>query len=78
MNNVSLVLTAILLIAMALMMAPNVIALNRGKMLRSAALWLAIFAALGLIYKNFGPGRSQAPVVESKPATEQNFTPPTD
>ncbi|MDD4616758.1 MAG: hypothetical protein PHW76_06575 [Alphaproteobacteria bacterium] len=40
---------------------PNIFALNRGKNLQNIALWLAIFAGLAVIYKNFGP-ESPAPL----------------
>jgi hypothetical protein len=55
MNRVSLVLTALLMISIMIMMSPGVLALNRGKILQTIALWLAIFLGLALIYKNFGP-----------------------
>ncbi len=55
MSTTSLVLSVIMTVAFTLMMAPSVIAMNRGKTLRNIAIWLAVFAGLGLIYKNFGP-----------------------
>lgn len=77
MNQVSLALTAVLMLAMALMMLPSVIAMNRGKMLRNIAAWLAIFALLGLAYKTFGPGREAQPP-GGQPVIDQNSTPPSD
>jgi hypothetical protein len=56
MNKMSMILSAILLGGMVIFYAPNIFALNRGHILRNIALWLAIFAGLGLIYQNFGPG----------------------
>jgi len=77
MNKVSLVLSAILMLALVVIIAPNIIAMNRGKTLRNIALWLAIFAGLALIYQTFGPGSknqlfSMPGVVqdESTPASE--------
>jgi hypothetical protein len=49
-------MTALLLLALVLVMGPGVLALNRGHILRNAAIWLAIVLALALLYRNFGPG----------------------
>lgn len=56
MNKTTMILSAVMLLAMIVVIAPNIISANRGKMLRNIALWLAIFTGLSLIYKNFGPG----------------------
>jgi hypothetical protein len=56
MNKITLVLTALLLLAMVIVMAPNVIAMSRGKTLRNIALWLAIFLGLAIVYRTAGPG----------------------
>jgi hypothetical protein len=51
MNKLSLALTGIMLLGLVAFMAPNIFALNRGNALRNIALWLAIFAGLGLLYQ---------------------------
>ena len=51
MNKITIALTALMLLALALIMAPNILALNRGKILRNVAIWLAIFVGLGLLYQ---------------------------
>jgi hypothetical protein len=56
MNRASLILTALMMISLTLFIAPGVFALNRGKILQTIAMWLAIFLGLALVYKNFGPG----------------------
>lgn len=56
MNKITMALTALMLLALAFIMAPNILALNRGKVLRNIAAWLAIFVVLGLVYQLFGPG----------------------
>jgi len=56
MNKISLALSAILTLALVVIIAPNIFAMNQGKILRNIAIWLAIFVGLGLIYQNFGPG----------------------
>ena len=50
-----MLLSIVLTVALAILFIPNILALNRGKILRNIALWLAIFTALALVYKNFGP-----------------------
>ncbi len=54
MNKFSLLLTALMTLSMVFILAPSVFAMNRGKVLRNIAIWLAIFVALGYIYQNFG------------------------
>ncbi len=55
MSHASLILTALMMLSLTVFMAPGVLAMNRGKVLQTIALWLAIFFGLALIYKNFGP-----------------------
>lgn len=55
MNNISVILSVLITLALVVVIAPNIIAMNRGKALRNIALWLAAFLLLGLIYQNFGP-----------------------
>lgn len=63
MSHTSMILSGLLLVAVIIFFAPNIIALNRGRVMRNIALWLAIFLALALIYQNFGPG-SDHPLFE--------------
>ena len=56
MSHLSMIMSAIMMLAMVIFMAPGIFALNRGHILRNMALWLAIFLGLTLIYQNFGPG----------------------
>ena len=55
MSHTSMILSALMSIAMLIFIAPNIFALNRGHILRNVALWLAIFLGLALFYQNFGP-----------------------
>jgi ABC-type nickel/cobalt efflux system permease component RcnA len=55
MSKTSLILSILMTVAFALLIAPGVFAMNHGKVLRNIALWLVIFTGLALIYKNFGP-----------------------
>ena len=63
MNRVSLLLGALMMLCMVVLIAPGILALNHGKILRNTALWLAVFLGLGLMYKNFGPD-SPHPLVQ--------------
>ena len=55
MNKLPVLLAALVTAAMIALIAPNVIASNRGKILRNIAIWLAIIVALALVYKFFAP-----------------------
>ncbi|MDD3029920.1 MAG: hypothetical protein PHS57_06555 [Alphaproteobacteria bacterium] len=55
MSHTSMILSSLLIVALLLFVAPNIFAINRGRILRNIALWLAIFLGLALIYKSFGP-----------------------
>lgn len=62
MSHVTIILVSLLMLALVAIMAPNIIAFNRGKILRNIAIWLAILVILGLVYQNFGP-ESQMPLL---------------
>lgn len=51
MDNISVVLVVLMGLVLSLMLAPNVIAMNRGKSLRNMAIWLAIFLGLTILYR---------------------------
>ena len=55
MNRVTLILFALMLISITIFWSPGILAMNRGKILQTTALWLAIFLGVTLFYKNFGP-----------------------
>jgi hypothetical protein len=88
MHNLGITLTALMLLGLVIFMAPNILALNRGKALRNIAIWLAVFVVLAFLYQNFGPGRGAPMQTQSgvtheqpspaiaKPADNQGFTPP--
>lgn len=56
MDNVTLALSSIVMIALVIMIAPNILRRNKGVALRNAALWIGIFCLLALAYKHLGPG----------------------
>ncbi|MDE1900091.1 MAG: hypothetical protein KGI37_00410 [Alphaproteobacteria bacterium] len=75
MSHTSMILSALMTIAMLIFIAPNIFALNRGHILRNMALWVAIFLGLALIYKNVGPD-SPHPLF-ALPDAMQNMQPAT-
>ena len=58
MSTVSIILTCLLTLTLAIMLAPSIFAINRGRILRNIAAWLAIIVALALIYQNFQPDKN--------------------
>ncbi len=76
MDKVSLVLSGLLSLALVILIAPGILARNRGRVLRNIALWVAIFLGLALFYKHLGPGRQDAyPAASSSAETP---APPND
>jgi hypothetical protein len=55
MSHTTMILSALMGLAMVIFIAPNIFAMNRGHILRNIALWLAIFLGLAIFYENFGP-----------------------
>jgi hypothetical protein len=94
MNKVTLILSALLMLAMVLVLAPNVFAMSRGKTLRNVALWLGVFLALAIFYRTVGPGSPHplfnlpdamtamhgTPAENANPGADNNpgYTPPKD
>jgi len=66
MNTLQLVLSALFVLTIVVLIAPGVLAMNRGKMLRNIALWLAIMLGLALIYTNIKPKTNLAPPQQDK------------
>lgn len=55
MDQTTQILSGLFGVAIVLIMAPSVFALNRGTILRNSALWIAIFLGLAIAYKLVGP-----------------------
>lgn len=70
MDKISIALSALVSVALVIMIAPGILSRQQGKGLRNAALWVAIFLCLALFYRHFGPGASQlaAPQEPAAPA----------
>ncbi len=84
MNTVSIVLTSLLTVTLVVLIAPSVLAMNRGRVLRNIALWLAIALGLALFYQTFGPFETarfarqtlQEPESEAESLPDPAFLPP--
>ncbi len=87
MHNIEVTLTALMLLGLVIFLAPNVLARNRGKILRNIAIWLAVFVVLAFVYKTFGPGHGMggfSGAMQEQPPPDSNnnnngnqgFTPP--
>jgi hypothetical protein len=50
-----MIISGLILVALVLFVSPSIIAINRGRILRNVALWLALFLGLALFYQTFGP-----------------------
>jgi len=57
MDRFSMILSALLVLTLLVVVSPGILAMNRGKILRNIALWLALALGLALIYQTFGPGK---------------------
>ena len=55
MDQVTIWLGIIWMVTMSVLVLPSVVRMNQGKMIRNAALWLAIVFGLALFYRVFGP-----------------------
>jgi len=75
MNRTSLLLTSLMFASIAIFMTPDIIAMNRGKVLQTIALWLAIMLGLAVFYKNFGP-ESQHPLFKDPNGYSREAQPP--
>lgn len=69
MSHTSMILSALMTMTLVVLFAPNIFAMNRGRILRNIALWLAVFLGLALIYQNFGPG-SEHPLFSTPDALQ--------
>jgi hypothetical protein len=60
MDTTTQILSGLFGIAIVLLIAPRVLAVNQGNILRNMALWVAIFLGLAIAYKTVGPGANLA------------------
>ncbi len=72
MDKTTQILSALFGVAIVLMLAPSVFALNRGKILRNIALWVAIFLGLAVAYKTVGPGKEGLPLMDGQTSSQES------
>jgi|GEM_PF-1967461 len=91
MSTTSIVLSALLTVTLLIIIAPSILAMNRGRILQNIAIWLAIMLVLALAYQNFGPGKDSPmnfttgaenpdaaapPAPNAPPSGDQGYVPP--
>lgn len=55
MNQATLWLSLLMMVVMTILIAPPVLRMNQGKIIRNGAIWVAIVVGLALFYNVFGP-----------------------
>lgn len=55
MDQATLWLSLLIMVVMTILIAPPILRLNQGKIVRNTAIWLGIVLALALFYRVFGP-----------------------
>ena len=78
MDTTSQILSGLFGIAIVILIAPRILAVNQGKILRNTALWVAIFLGLALAYRIVGPGRFEDPTQAASITQAQNPNDPAD
>ena len=68
------IISAIIGTGIVIMLAPRVLASNRGVMLRNIAIWVGIFLLLALAYRSIGPGAGVIEQAGSQATTSQQQT----
>jgi len=76
MDTVTLILSGLFTLALLIMISPSIFRINKGKILKSTALWLAIFLALGIAYQTIGPGKDAPLMPPSEEAVPNQDAPP--
>ncbi|MBP7253770.1 MAG: hypothetical protein KBA75_09845 [Alphaproteobacteria bacterium] len=55
MDQATIWLSLLMMVVMTIVVAPPVLRMNQGKIIRNAAIWVAIVVGLALFYNVFGP-----------------------
>jgi hypothetical protein len=55
MDQATLWLSLLMMAVMTILIAPPVLRMNQGKIIRNTAIWLAVVVGLALVYRVFGP-----------------------
>lgn len=83
-SNTTMIVSGIVMTGMVLLIAPRVLAANKGVALRNIALWIGIFLLMALAYKTVGPGKdlplagdimtAEEKIVEIRPTEADGFS----
>lgn len=65
------IISAIIGTGIVIMIAPRVLASNRGVMLRNIAIWVGVFLLLALAYRSIGPGANLVEQAGTEPTVSQ-------
>lgn len=60
MDQATLWLSLLMMAVMTILIAPPILRMNQGKIIRNAAIWVAIVLGLALFYHAFGPFKTVA------------------
>lgn len=66
------IIAALVGAGVVIMIAPRVLARNKGRILQNIAIWVGIFLLLALAYKTVGPGKNQSTTQELTAAEQPN------
>ncbi len=64
MDNISMILSGLLLTTFLILLGPSVLRMNKGRVLQNIALWVAIFCVIGIAYRTVGPGKDLSPAMD--------------
>jgi len=85
MDSVGQIISGLIGVGIVLMIAPRVLAANKGKILRNIAIWIGIFLVLALVYQTYGPGKlegqqagNESPQSTEQPTSSRTTDEPTD
>ncbi|MGE4351278.1 MAG: hypothetical protein AB7E52_03725 [Bdellovibrionales bacterium] len=78
MDTTGQILSGLFGIAMVILLAPRIFALNQGVALRNIALWVAIFLGLAVAYHVIGPGKNMPVSASIQSEQGSTATPPAD
>jgi len=80
MDTITQIISGLIGVAIVIMIAPRILAVNQGKILQNIAIWVGIALILALIYQTYGPGKLEmqtekvsatSPSTRSSPASER-------
>ncbi len=71
MDQATLWLSLLMMAVMTILIAPPILRMNQGKIIRNAAIWLAVVVGLALVYRVFGPFEMAAQTLPTRSQTQE-------